>query len=66
MVVYYVVCSFPVLLLWVGSDYAAFVRIRSTTPVRLLHGLVLLPSWISGKMTVTLDLTTIIAMLVAS
>ena len=31
----------------------------------LLHGLVLLPSGISGKMTVTLDLTTIIAMLVA-
>ena len=42
------------------------VRIRSTTLVRLLHGLVLLPSGISGKMTATLDLTTIIAMLVAS
>ena len=42
------------------------MRIRSTTPVRLLHGLVLLPSGISRKMTVTLDLTTIIAMLVAS
>ena len=42
------------------------VRIRSTTPVRLLHGLVLLPSGISGKMTATLDLTTIIAMIVAS
>ena len=42
------------------------MRIRSTTPVRLLHGLVLLRSGISGKMTVTLDLTTIIAMLVAS
>ena len=41
-----------------------FVRIRSTTLVCLLHGLVLLPSGISGKMTVTLDLTTIIAMLV--
>ena len=34
--------------------------------VRLLHGLVLLPCGISGKMTATLDLTTIIAMLVAS
>ena len=34
--------------------------------IRLLHGLVLLPSGISGKMTATLDLTTIIAMLVAS
>ena len=34
--------------------------------LHLLHGLVLLPSGISGKMTATLDLTTIIAMLVAS
>ena len=34
--------------------------------VRLLHGLDLLPSGISGKMTVTLDLTTIFAMLVVS
>ena len=42
------------------------MRIRSTTHVRLLHGLVLLPSGILGKMTVTLDLITIIAMLVAS
>ena len=42
------------------------MRIRSTTPVHLLHGLVLLPSGISGKMIATLDLTTIIAMLVAS
>ena len=64
MVVYHVVCFFPVLLL--SSGNVAIVRIRLTTPVRLLHGLVLLPSGISGKMTVTLDLTTIIAMLVAS
>ena len=64
MVVYHVVCFFPVLLL--SSGNVAFVRIRSTTPVRLLHGLILLPSGISGKMTATLDLTTIIAMLVAS
>ena len=49
-----------------SSGNIAFVRIRSTAPVRLLHGLVLLPSGISGKMTTTLDLTTIIAMLVAS
>ena len=42
------------------------MRIRSTTSVCLLHGLVLLPCGISGKMTVTLDLITIIAMLVAS
>ena len=44
--------------------YAWFVFVASS--VRLLHGLVLLPSRISGKMTATLDLTTIIAMLVAS
>ena len=35
------------------------------TSVRLLHGLVLLPCGISGKMTATLDLITIVAMLVA-
>ena len=64
MCVYHVVCFFPVLLL--SSGNVAIVRIRSTTLVRLLHGLVLLPSGISGKMTATLDLTTIIAMLVAS
>ena len=52
------------LLLSFGN--VAIVRIRSTTLVRLLHGLVLLPSGISDKMTATLDLTTIIAMLVAS
>ena len=51
--------------------FVAIVRIRSSTlgstsPVRLLHGLVLLPSGISGKMTITLDIITIIAMLVAS
>ena len=62
--IYHVVCFFPVLLL--SSDNVAFVRIRSTTLVRLLHGLVLLPCGISGKMTATLDFTTIIAMLVAS
>ena len=62
--IYHVVCFFLVLLL--SSGNVVIVRIRSTTPVRLLHGLVLLPSGISGKMTATLDLTTIIAMLVAS
>ena len=64
MVVYHVVCFFPVLLL--SSCNVAIVTIHSTTPVRLLHGLVLLPSGISGKMTTSLDLTTIIAMLVTS
>ena len=68
--VYLVVCFFSVVLLLDSSCYIAIVRIRSTTLgfslyVRLLHGLVLLPSRISGKMTVILDLTTIIAMLVA-
>ena len=65
-VVYYVVCFFPVLLLRVGSDSVAFVRTHSTTSVCFLRGLVLLPCGISGKMTATLDLTTIIAMLVNS
>jgi hypothetical protein len=37
------------------------VRIRSTTLVRLLHGPVLLPSGISGKMIMTLDISTIFA-----
>ena len=62
--IYHVVCLFPVLLLSFGN--VVIVRIRLTTPVRLLHGLVLLPCGISGKMTATLDLTTIIVMLVAS
>ena len=71
MVVYYVVCFFLVVLLLDSSCFVAIVRIRSSTLgssswLHLLHGLVLLPSGISGKMTVTLDLITIIAMLVAS
>ena len=54
-----------------SSRFVAIVRIRSSTlvsapSVRLLHGLVLLPCGISGKMAATLDHTTIIAMLVAS
>src|SRR4051812_26668118 len=58
-------------LLLASSDFVAIVRIRSSTLgssswLHLLHGLVLLPCGISGKMTITLDLTTIIAMLVAS
>ena len=69
--VYLVVCFFLVVLLLISSCFVAIVRIRSSlvgsaSSVRLLHGLVLLPSGISGKMTATLDLTTIIAMLVAS
>ena len=68
--VYHVVCFFPVVLLLDSSCFVGIMRIRSSmlgssSPVRLLHGLVLLPSGILGKMTVTLDLTTIIAMLVA-
>ena len=44
------------MLLLDSSCFVAVVRIRSSTlgsasPVRLLHGLILLPSGISGKMT---------------
>ena len=65
--VYLVVCFFPVVLLLDSSCFVAIVRIRSTTlgsssSIRLLHGLVLLPSRISSKITVTLDLITIIGM----
>ena len=52
LVVYYVVCFFPVLLLRVGSGNVAFVRNHSSTSVCLLHGLVLLPCGISGKMII--------------
>ena len=59
------------MLLLDSSRFVAIMRIRlsmlgSASSVHLLHGLVLLPSGISGKMTATLDLTTIIAILVAS
>ena len=59
------------MLLLDSSRFIAIMRIRSSilgsaSSVRLLHGLVLLPSEISGNITVTLDLTTIIAMLVSS
>ena len=59
------------MLLIDSSRSVAIVRIRSSTVgssswLRLLHGLVLLPCGISGKMTATLDLTSIIAMLVVS
>ena len=66
-----VMCLPCCVLLFDSSCFVAIMRIRSSTlgsasSVRLLHGLVLLPCGISGKMTATLDLTTIIAMLVAS
>ena len=64
MVVYHVVYFFPVALLLDSSGNVAFVRIRSTTLVRLLHCFVLLPCGISGKMTITLDITSIFALLV--
>ena len=66
MVVYHDVCFFPDALLLDSSGYVAIVRINSTMLVRLLHVFDLLPSGISGKMIVTLDLTTIFAMLVVS
>ena len=59
------------MLLLDSSRFVAIVRIRSSTLgssswLHLLHGLILLPCGISGKMTTTLDLITIIPMLVAS
>ena len=65
-----VVCLPCCMLLLDSFCFVAIVRIRSSTFgssswLHLLHGLVLLPCGISGKMTATLDLTTIIAMLVA-
>ena len=54
------------LLLLYSFGYVAIVRIRLTMPIRLLHGLILVPSGISGKMTITLDITTTISMLVVS
>ena len=59
------------MLLLDSFRFVAIVGIRSSTLgssswLHLLHGLVLLPSGISGKMIATLDLTTIITMLVAS
>ena len=65
-----VVCLPCCVLLLDSSRFIVIVRTRSSTlgsvsSARLLHGLALLPCGISGKMTATLDLTTIIAMLVA-
>ena len=56
-------------LLLDSSSFVAIVRIRlstlgSSSWLHLLHGIVLLPSRITGKMTATLDLTIIIVMLV--
>ena len=62
--VYYVVCFFSIVPVSLRSW--GFVRLRLVRLRGFIHGLVLLPSGISGKMTATLDLTTIIAMLVAS
>ena len=66
-----VVCLPCCVLLLDSSRFVAIVRIRSSTCglsswLYILHGLVLIPCGISGKMTATLDLTTVIAMLVAS
>ena len=51
MVVYHVVCFFPVALLLDSPGYVAILRSRSTMLVRLLLGLVLLACRISGNMT---------------
>ena len=61
VVVYYVVCFFPVLLLRVGSDNVLFVRTRSTTSVYLLHGLVLLSLRDFRQDDHTLEITSIFA-----
>ena len=62
-----VVCLPCCLLLLVSACSVAIVRIRSTTlglSLWLRLGLVLIPSGISSKMTIAMDLITIIAMLV--
>ena len=64
--VYHVVCFFLVVRLLDSSCFVVVVRIRSSMPIRLIGALILLPRGISDKMTVTLDLTTIFAMLVGS
>ena len=58
------------MLLLDSSRFVAIVRIRlstlgSSSWLHLLHGLVLLPIGISCKMTITLDITSIFALLVA-
>ena len=52
MVVYYVVCFFAGCFSRLLRFRSGVVRICSTTSICLLHGLVLLPSGISGKMTI--------------
>ncbi|XBJ02904.1 hypothetical protein VPH35_022185 [Triticum aestivum] len=52
VVVYYVVCFFPGCLSRELRFRFRVVRIRSTTSVCLLHGLVLLPCGISGKIII--------------
>ena len=54
VVVYYVVCFFPGCFSRELRFLSGVVRIRSTTSACLLHGLVLLPCGISGKMTIPL------------
>ena len=66
MVVHHIICSFWLCKSSIVLGIVTIVRIRSTTPVRLLHAFGLLPSGITGKMTVTLDTTTIFALLVVS
>ena len=55
---------FPVFPVSIESASVSDVRTRSTTSVRLLQWVVLLPSGISGKMIISPDTITIIAMLV--
>ena len=60
------VCFFSIVPVFVAVVGVRSSTLGSSSWIHLLHGLVLLPSRISGKMTITLDHITIIAMLVAS
>ena len=64
--VYHVVCFFSIVPVFVAIVRIHSSMLGSSSWLHLLHGLVLRPCGISGKMTATLDLTTIIAMLVPS
>ena len=53
MVVYHLVCFFPICFSRQLRFRSGVVRVRSTMSVCLFHGLDLLPSGISGKMTIS-------------
>ena len=49
LLVYHVVCFFPVVVLLNSSSYVAVVRIRSTTSICLLYGLVFFLAWFQAR-----------------